>query len=111
MKEDNVTHLSRFCGDGKLWSVEQMMENALSEIKNHQRTVATATTTSEHCSLDITINASADSTAKCTFQNTNDHTDTHHIKLTRSTAGVWTCETDLTTASDEYLIPAGCTGV
>ena len=29
MKEDNVTHLSRFCGDGKLWSVEQMMENAL----------------------------------------------------------------------------------
>jgi len=73
-------------------------------------TVATATTTSEHCSLDITIDASADSIATCTFQNTNQHTATHYIRLTRSTAGVWTCETDLTTASDEYLIPAGCTG-
>ena len=74
-------------------------------------TVPPATTTTEHCTLEITINQDTDSTATCTFENTNDHTDTHHIKLTRSTAGVWTCETDLTTASDEYLIPAGCTGV
>ena len=38
MENNNVTHLSHRCSDGTRWTVEQMLEDALSEVKEHRRT-------------------------------------------------------------------------
>jgi len=69
-------------------------------------------TTSEHCLLDIDVDADGVSTAVCTFQNTNTFTANHSITNTRAADGTWSCATDLDTsvADDAFLIPSGCTG-
>ncbi len=69
-------------------------------------------TTSEHCLLDIDVDADGVSTALCTFQNTNTFTALHTITNTRAADGTWACTTSLdpNVADDAFLIPSGCTG-
>ena len=77
-----------------------------------QQTFVPNITQSEHCLLSISVDAGADSTAVCVFQNTNTFTEDHTITNTRTAAGIWSCTTTLETneADDAFLIPSGCTG-
>jgi type IV pilus assembly protein PilA len=78
-----------------------------------QQTFTPAVTTSEHCSLAISVNPTAGqaSTAICTFLNTNPFTANDSITNTRAENGTWTCTTtlDSTDTDDAFLIPSGCT--
>jgi type IV pilus assembly protein PilA len=78
-----------------------------------QQTFTPAVTTSEHCSLAISVNLAAGqaSTAICTFLNTNPFTANDSITNTRAENGTWTCTTtlDSTDTDDAFLIPSGCT--
>ena len=68
-------------------------------------------TTSEHCLLEIIVDPDGDSTALCTFLNTNPFTAGETITNTRAEDGTWACTTtlDSTVTDDAFLIPSGCT--
>ena len=36
-KDTKITHLSHRCSDGTKWTVEQMLEDALSDLREHRR--------------------------------------------------------------------------
>jgi type IV pilus assembly protein PilA len=76
-----------------------------------QQTFTPADTTSEHCTLAISVSPTAASTAICTFLNTNPFTAGETITNTRAADGTWACTTTLKTteADDAFLIPSGCT--